>query len=131
MLDAAGGPSQTRSGDPAHNDAAGSATSASPTPPEAMPTATSSSGASGPVPVDAGAPRKPAIAAEPGAETPTMGVSNRASGTPRAPEASPVAQPSAQPTASPATTQAAKAKAKPKAKPKPKPKAKPKSQTAK
>jgi len=129
MLDAAGGPSQTRSGDPAHNDAAGSATSASPTPPEAMPTATSSSGASGPVPVDAGAPRKPAIAAEPGAETPTMGVSNRASGTPRAPEASPVAKPSAQPTASPAATQAGKAKAKQKAKPKPK--AKPKSQAAK
>ena len=131
-VDDAAGPSQARPGDPTRNAAGGSAASASPAPPEAMPTATSSSGTSEPVPVDAGAPRNPAIATEPGAEAPTAGVSNQASGTAPAPEASPVAQPSAQPTASPAATQAAKAKAKPKAKPKPKPKpkAKPKSQSA-
>lgn len=136
-VDDAGGPSQARPGDPARNGAAGSATSASPTPPEAMPPATSSSVTSEPVPVDAGAPRNPAVAAEPAVETRAAGASSSTAGGGAAllPEAAPVAQPSAQPIASPAATQTGKAKAKPKAKPKPKPKPKPKakptSQTAK
>lgn len=137
--DDAGGPSQAGPSDPARNPAAGGATSASPASREAMPTATSSSGAPEQLPVDPGAPVSSSLATGAGAETPAAGVSSPASGGMLAPGASPGAPSSAPPTANAAANQAGKAKAKPKAKPKskskpkpkPKPKAKPKSQTAK
>jgi ribosomal protein L40E len=131
--DDAAGSSQATPAGPARNDAAGSATSASAALPKAMPTATTSSGAPEPVPVDIGTSRDPTFA-QPGVEAPAAGVSSPGSGAAALlPGASPGTQPSAQPTASPAAAQAGKAKAKPKATPKPKPKAKPKpkSQTAK
>jgi ribosomal protein L40E len=129
--DDAAGSSQATPGGPPRNDAAGSATSASAALPKAMPTATTSSGAPEPVPVDIGASRDPTFA-QPGVEAPAAGVSSPGSGAAAlAPGASPGAQPLSQPSASAGATQAGKAKAKPKAKPKPKPKAKPKSQTAK
>jgi len=131
-VDDAGGPSRAGTSDPARNDAAGGAASALPAPPEATPTATSSSGASEQVPVDPGAPGSSSITPEVGAGMLPAGVSSPASGgAALAPGASPGAQPSPQSTASPSAAQAGKAKAKPKAKPKPKPKPKPKSQTAK
>lgn len=129
------GSRQATSEGPARNDAAGSTISASPALPNAMPTATTSSGATEPVPLDIGASRDPTFA-QPGAEASAAGVSSPASSAAAlAPGASPGAQPPPLPSASDGATQAGKAKAKPKAKPKtqPKtqPKAKPKSQTAK